>query len=619
MSQLFDPRPYQAEDLSRTQDLYAEGKNRLLYHAATGLGKGVFASFLPDRFPALMNDGMLVIVPRREIAFQMRENFSEGHPGLKTGIEMGSQFADGDEDILIVSSHTLGRRDSSRIERWMTEYGIIVNDEAHHTYEGGTHDNVMSWFGQGSDVNAELSSGYDPLVVHMTATPEREDEHSIAPFVQDIIASRDVQFGIENGWLVPIQAHRVVEETLPGGVTDMEGYEADLMVRAYEEFGTGKRVILFAPSVDAAKLAMRRFEERGTPAGFVSGEECQLRGEEAGRKDVIQAHKSGEIRVLTNFGVLVEGYDDPGLQGLVMGRNLSSERLYTQIMGRALRPSVPVDSAGSAEDRRQMIAESDKPFAHIVDIGENVTDLEMQVTAPNVLGVEDETVERLDTGEDAVTDVIDLIDELDEEQPERELRDADPEDIELAAQGVDVWSQTVYNDRLRSFSSMRWVKWGDPAHLALYLPVPPNEKDYYQIDKRETMIYLKPVEGEDRYEAMKIDTGGGVKHRRYGWRGERAKAEKLTDVPVERVPVYMRSVEENIREKGLHADASEQGTVPASDDQITELEDAGYSVNEEEITARTASLLLDAAEIREKLGAIRSGEQGDEDSMELLR
>lgn len=619
MSELFDPRPYQQEDLSATQDLYAEGKNRLLLHAATGLGKGVFASFLPDRFPGLMADGMLVIVPRREIAFQMRENFSEGHPKLKTGIEMGSQFADGDEDILIVSSHTLGRRDSNRIERWMTEFGIIVNDEAHHTYSGGTHDNVMSWFGQGSDVNASLSSGYDPLVVHMTATPEREDEYSLAPFVDDIIASRDVQFGVENGWLVPIQAHRVVEQHLEGGVTDMEGYEADLMVRAYEEFGTGKRVILFAPSVEAAKLSMRRFEERGTPAGFVSGEECSLRGEEADRKDVIEAHKSGEIRVLTNFGVLVEGYDDPGLQGLVMGRNLSSERLYTQIMGRALRPSVPVDEAGGPEERRDMIAASEKPFAHIVDIGENVTELEMQVTAPNVLGVESETVERLDTGEDAVTDVIDLIDELDEEQPERELRDADPEDIELAAEGVDVWSQTVYNDRLQSFSSLRWVKWGDPAHYGLYIPVPPDKKSYYEIDKRETMIYLRPLDGGETYDAVKIDTGGGVKHRSHGWRGERAKAEKLTEVSREDVPDYIRAVEENVREFGLHAEASKDGLVPATDEQVEELKDAGYSVNEDEITSRTASLLLDAAEIRSKLDAIQSGEQGDKDSMHLLR
>jgi len=538
------------------------------------------------------------------------------YPEAKVGIEMGAQFADGDEDILIVSSHTLGRRDSDRIERWITDFGIIVNDEAHHTYTGGIHDNVMSWFGQGSDVNMTLDSGHAPLVVHMTATPEREDEYSLAPFCDDIIASRDIRFGVEQGWLVSIDAHRVVESA-PGNVTDMDGYEADLLVKAYDEFGMGKRLIGFAQSVKAAKLAMRRFEERGTPAGFVSGDECALRGEETDRKDVIEAHKSGEIRVVTNYGVLVEGYDDPGLHGLVMARNVSSERLYTQIMGRALRPSVDVDSAESAAERRQMIEESGKPAAHIVDIGENVNELELQVTAPQVLGTSHETIERLDVGEDAVTSVVDIIDELDEEQPERDLRDADPDDIELAVQGVDVWTQTVYNDKLKSFSNMRWIKWGDPAHLALYIPHPPDDPWYAREDKRNTIMYLRP-DSDDTYTAIKIDTGGAIRHAKKGWRGQRADAEVLTTVEQSGVADYMNSVEKQIRQKGLNVETSQAAKSPATDEQIDDLKDAGFSVEEDEVTSRTAELLLDYDKVVEKLDAIRSGEQGTNSARELL-
>jgi len=624
---LFSPRPYQEEDLQKMRDAYDRGENRILYHAATGLGKGVTASFLPERFPRLMEHGMLVVVPRREIAFQLRDNFSSQVPGAKIGIEMASHFTDGDEDIIIATNHTLGRRESERIHRMMRSFGIIVNDEAHHAYKSGTVDNVLSWFGQGSEVDESLPSGADPLVVHMTATPERNDDKSIAPFCDYALPSRDIKFGVENGWLVDIDAHKITEDASAAHVADdMEGYEADLIVKAYEEFGLGKRLLGFAPSVAAAKLAARRFEERGIGAGFVSGEECWLRGEEAGRDDVIEAHKAGDIQIITNFGVLTEGYDDAGLQGLLMARNLSSERLYTQIMGRALRPSVDVDSAESAKERRDMIAESEKPAAHVVDVGKNAEELDLQITCPDVLGLDRDTLESDDVGEgddDLVFDVVDTVDELDEDQPERDLREAGPEEIELAAQGVDIWSQTVYNDGLKRFATLRWVKWGDPPQYALYVPEPPSEESHHHIDNRKTIVYLRPSgeEGET-YEAIEVDTGGSVKTRN-GWRGTHADARQLTTMSKGEVGDYIRRVERKLWKTSQptfqHLRHSfGQATEHATDEQLDELEDAGFSVERGEVTKLTAKMLLEYNDVADKIDAIRSGEQGTNTATEIL-
>jgi len=484
---------------------------------------------------------------------------------------------------------------------------------------------VLSWFGQGSEVDESLPSGADPLVVHMTATPERNDDKSIAPFCDYALPSRDIKFGVENGWLVDIDAHKITENASEAHVADdMDGYEADLVVKAYEEFGLGKRLLAFAPSVAAAKLAARRFEERGIGAGFVSGEECWLHGEESDRSEVIEAHKAGEIEIITNFGVLTEGYDDAGLQGLLMARNLSSERLYTQIMGRALRPSVDVDSADSAKERRDMIKESEKPAAHVVDVGKNAEELDLQVTCPEALGMDRETLESDDIGEgngDLVFDVVDTVDELDEEQPERDLRDAGREEIELAAQGVDIWSQTVYNDALKSFATLRWVKWGEPAEYALYVPEPPTDESHHQIDKRSTIIYLRPT-GEGEYEAIEIDTGGAVKTHR-GWRGTHADANQLATMPKGEVSEYIRRVEKKLwqtsEETFQHLRHSfGQATEHATDEQLDELEEAGFSINRGEVTKLTAKMLLEYNEVAEKLDAIESGDQGTNDATELL-
>lgn len=615
-----NPRPYQQEDLVNIEQNYLAGRNRQLYHAATGLGKGVVAAaFIPDRFPRLMEEGMLIMVPRREIAFQMRDDVREQHPAYSVGLEMGQSYATGDEDVLIMSSHTAGRRESDRIERFMRDYGILVNDEAHHTYSGGSADNVLQWFGQGADMNESLPSGIDPLVLHTTATPKREDEHSLAPFVDTVSASRDIEFGIRRGWLVDIDARKVIEN--PGQtVDDMDGYEADLIARIYEDFGTGDRYLAFASTVDVARLAHERLHSRGTPAGFVSGDECRINGEDAERNEVIDAHQSGDIRVVTNYGVLVEGYNDPSLRGLIMARDLASERLYTQILGRVLRPDAPVDAADSQEERKTVIAESNKPDARVIDVGCNVESLDLQTTAPDVVGAGEEVHRTIGGDEERVVEVVTVIDELDEEQPERDLRDADPESIDLAVKGVDVWSKTVYNDRLRSFSPLRWIVWDEPEHLALYIPHEPEDSSYRQ-DRRNQIVYLEPNGDGDMYRVLKIITGGAVKSRN-GWHGSRADADLITTIRKEQLHEYTRAIEQRLRQKGLdrliHRRGGPKSNRPATNEQLDSLADAGFSVNEGEVTRETANILLDYHKTVRKIGRIRSEEDGTNKAKKLL-
>ena len=61
--------------------------------------------------------------------------------------------------------------------------------------------------------------------------------------------------------------------------------------------------------------------------------------------ELIRAHSllravvtpEGELRVLTNFGVLTEGFDAPAVRAVYVARPTYSPNLYSQMIGRGLR------------------------------------------------------------------------------------------------------------------------------------------------------------------------------------------------------------------------------------------------------------------------------------------
>ena len=76
-----------------------------------------------------------------------------------------------------------------------------------------------------------------------------------------------------------------------------------------------------------------------------------------------------KFQFMLNVGVLTEGFDDVGIEVVIIARPTKSRSLYTQMIGRGTRPlSGIVDCYDNAEDRRMAIAESAKPAVLILDL-----------------------------------------------------------------------------------------------------------------------------------------------------------------------------------------------------------------------------------------------------------
>lgn len=177
-------RPYQADTLQRMKSY--EG-NAALCVIATGLGKTrIFAEYI--RCDVLENDHhILILSHREELVIQPLEYLK----GLPCGIEQGTTHAHGEPIISASVQSLVGRLDK------YNPYSIdtIIIDEAHHS-AAPTYRKIFEYF-----KNA-VRFGF-------TATAIRGDGVGLDVAFDDILCEYNTLYGIEHGYLSPIEACQV--------------------------------------------------------------------------------------------------------------------------------------------------------------------------------------------------------------------------------------------------------------------------------------------------------------------------------------------------------------------------------------------------------------------------
>ncbi|WP_330452353.1 MULTISPECIES: DEAD/DEAH box helicase [unclassified Streptomyces] len=91
-------------------------------------------------------------------------------------------------------------------------------------------------------------------------------------------------------------------------------------------------VLVFATSVAHAKFLSAKLKGLGITAASVDS--ATAAGE---RRHSIDAFKRRRVRVLTNYGVLTQGFDAPATRAVVITRPTYSPNVYQQMIGRGLR------------------------------------------------------------------------------------------------------------------------------------------------------------------------------------------------------------------------------------------------------------------------------------------
>ena len=234
-------------------------------------------------------------------------------------------------------------------------------------------------------------------LVGVTATPSRTDGKPLGDVFSRIAVDFGIRHLVQRGWLVPVAARVVRSDTDLSDVKQSAGDYAigelqnavntdgrnHLIIAAMQRWGEGRQTIVYCAGVDHARELAALMTVAGMPAEAVWGEMPM-----EDRKAVLERFRRGEVRALTNFGVLTEGFDEPKVGCIVLARPTQSVLLLTQMVGRGTRPLEEIAGTLDATDplvRREAIAASGKPNVLVIDIQD--VSHRMQATAATLAGL----------------------------------------------------------------------------------------------------------------------------------------------------------------------------------------------------------------------------------------
>jgi hypothetical protein len=107
----------------------------------------------------------------------------------------------------------------------------------------------------------------------------------------------------------------------------------ELVVESHRKYAQERRALAFTSSVRGAHDLAQHFNDAGIPAAAADGTTPKPE-----RTNILRAFRNGEIQVLCNMNLFTEGLDVPEVGCIHQVRPTQSDLVYTQMLGRALRP-----------------------------------------------------------------------------------------------------------------------------------------------------------------------------------------------------------------------------------------------------------------------------------------
>jgi superfamily II DNA or RNA helicase len=256
--------------------------------------------------------------------------------------------------LVVATDAKLERCLSTDQYAWLREAALVIVDEA-HTAISKRYTEVLGLLGLTQYESRRHLLG-------LTATPFRntnEDEtrRLISRFGnrrldEGVFPSGDPYRDLQDLGMLAQVEHR----TLEGGRIELSRDEktyAERMAmlsraaeqRLADDHARSRRIVdsvaelppdwptlLFATSVDNAKYLAAMLNDRGVPSAAVDSTTSPQ-----DRRTRIEKFRNGSIRVLTNYGVLTQGFDAPATRVVVVARPVYSTNVYQQMIGRGLR------------------------------------------------------------------------------------------------------------------------------------------------------------------------------------------------------------------------------------------------------------------------------------------
>ncbi len=315
-------RDYQEKAVADIETAWLDHR-RVCLQIPTGGGKTVIAAELAARHATSM-----MIVHRQELMAQTIEKYNVA--GIDCGVIAAGHPFNPVKKHYVAMVQTLAKR-MKQYPKWDPE--LLIVDECHLSL-AATYDKVFEHY-----PNAK--------VLGLTATPTRLDGKGLGNKYDVIITGPSITSLIEKEHLADYMIYGPPEQmdlsnvhTLGGDYKlnelNQEAGKATYTANAVEQYKKhllGKRAIVFAVTIEHGKQVTEAFNNGPIAASMLDGTSSDDE-----RATIMAQFKKGEILVLVNVQLFVEGLDCPDCAGIILLRPTKSLTRYLQSVGRGMRP-----------------------------------------------------------------------------------------------------------------------------------------------------------------------------------------------------------------------------------------------------------------------------------------
>jgi superfamily II DNA or RNA helicase len=326
-------RPYQANAVQNCRIALAGGVTRLMLCSPTGSGKTEIGMALVKGARA-KHKRVVFLCNRVHLVEQTSRRFSKSN--IAHGIIQGENTRHVYEPVLVASIQTVAKRG-------LPEVDLIIIDEA-HTVAGS------------KDYRAVIAAAKSVPVVGLSATPfakglSKHYDDLGGPLFEQMVVAATIPELIADGYLVDCDAYAPSEPDMVGikqtrnAFGEMDYSDADVaratdkpelvgdIVKHWLRLAKGTPTVCFASNIAHSLHIVERFRAAGVPAEHL---DCYT--SEEGRQAILSRMETGETLVISNVGILAEGWDFPACKTLILARPTRSLTRYIQMAGRVLRP-----------------------------------------------------------------------------------------------------------------------------------------------------------------------------------------------------------------------------------------------------------------------------------------
>lgn len=326
-------RPYQAAAIQAMRSCLAGGVLRQMLYSPTGSGKTEIGMSVIKGAVA-KGKRVVFLCNRINLVGQASKRFYRA--GIPHGVIQGDNTRNIDLPVIVASIQTVARRG-------MPDCDLIVIDEAHGV--AGS-----------KDFRQVIITRSAVPVIGLSATPfskglgKHYAELGGALFEAMTVAT-SIQQLIDDKYLVDCDIYAPSEPDMTGIKTskntfgEIDWSDADIgravdkpqligdIVQHWLKLSNGLPTVCFASNIAHSQHIVESFRAVGVAAEHI---DCYTSEEE--RAAILHRVETGETTIISNVGILTEGWDFPACRTMILARPTRSMIRYIQMIGRVLRP-----------------------------------------------------------------------------------------------------------------------------------------------------------------------------------------------------------------------------------------------------------------------------------------